>query len=128
MVDAEAEVRSYLRDRGELVELVGRRIYADVDLPKKYRPEDGPAVLFSVRGGGVDYSSKILQPSMNFRCYGENATVARNVYMALFDVLQDAKAGRILMARQEVQGQLVREAASGFVFVFAVFGVWVRNG
>ena len=56
MTDVQLALRSYLVGTA-LWALCGARIYAGRDVPPPgYKPGDGPAVCFKVRGGRIDDS------------------------------------------------------------------------
>lgn len=110
MIDPLANIRDYLISQGVLTDLVADRIYAATDtenLPPLYTPNDGPCVAFKVRGGGLDYTSSIIQPSVQFQCVGIDTVIVYQVDGILHDVLQDRKTQFFKMARREVLGTLL---------------------
>jgi hypothetical protein len=111
-----------------LTALVGQRIYAKVDPPPGYTPAtDGSCVVLNVRGGGMNYGSAVLEPSITFRCIGETEADAWGVYLALLSELQDKKRvdNCLLIARLETQGQLIRNTSSDWPEVFCAFRHYV---
>ena len=127
MTDIEAVVRAYLATVAGITALTGARIYAGVDLPAGYTPSAGSALIFSIRGGGQDFSSHVLAPSMQFRAYGATEAAARALDQALYAGLNDVKAGSINWARCEVLGQIVREPETGWAYVISFYRVLMTN-
>ena len=127
MIDVEATLRAYLAGVAGIAAVAGARVYAGSGLPAGYQASDGPALVFSVRGGGPDYSSKVLYPSVQFRAYGETEADARQLDRALFDGLNDVKYGMIKWARCEVLGQMVREPSTGWSYVISFYRVMMGN-
>jgi hypothetical protein len=75
-----------------------------------------PALAFFVRGGNSNpHIPPIVEPSVQFDCWGRTAIEARDVYQALYDVLQGVQGQtvtlpgphvyRLMSAVEEVQGQ-----------------------
>jgi len=127
MTDVEAIIRSWLAAIAAITALTGQRIYADTELPPTYAPADGPAILLIRRGGGQDESGHVLRPSIQFRCYGETTVLARQLDRTLFDGINDQRYGSIKWSRCEVQGQLVRDPATGWPYVISFYTFHVGN-
>lgn len=110
MTDIDSHIRDLLVADPGLIPLVGQRVYASTDLPTGYTPDDGPAILFAVRGGrGPDESGLVLWPSYQFRCYASTEALAREVDHAVFRALSFTRSDRIKMARLDVFPQLLRQ-------------------
>ena len=132
MVDVEAVIRAHLVAQTTpaleaLYALTADRIYASQSLPTDYRPADGPAILFTTRGGGQDYSSAILRPSVQYRCYAKDEEKARDAYRALYDALNDQSGVGITQSRLETQGQLLTDPESTWPYVLCAFQHSIRN-
>lgn len=127
MTDVDSVLRSYLTAMPALVMLTGQRIYAGVDLPAGYTPDAGPAVLFSPRGGGQDFSSAVLNPSYQFRSYAATEKLARQTDQELYSALNDKKTGVIKMIRMETYPQLLAEPTTGWPFLLTFYRVWAGN-
>jgi len=129
MTDVEAVVRAWLISLAEITAAFGKRVYSGRYLPSKYTPDLGAAVLFMMRGGGQDYSSKVLQPSVQFRIYGSTEGVARKASQALYDGINDQQARQICYARME-EGTipvLLTEPGSDWPYVLMYFKFHIQN-
>lgn len=127
MIDIDATIHAYLIQQAGLTVLAGPRIFASLYLPKGYKPADGPALLFSPRGGAVDYSSLVLNPSYQFRSYGKTLASARELDRALFDALNDVSYCDIKSARMEAIGQPLQEPDTGWPFVLSFYRIFIGN-
>lgn len=128
MVDAPKAVLDFLLAQASLTNVVERRIYAEVDSPPAgYKPADGPAICLKMRGGGQDYESAVLLPSMQFKIYGESEAVVNAAYRALCDALNDKASYTIKYAMLETLGQTLREPGIGWIYVLVFFSVMVAN-
>jgi len=127
MTDTDTVLRAYLATRAALTDLVGARLYASAELPAGYNVSQGPALLFSTRGGGQEYSSRVLDPSYQFRAYAATEMLASEVNRALFDVLNDAKAPGILSARLESFPALLTEPETGWKFFLSFYRLMMTN-
>jgi hypothetical protein len=126
--DENKTLRDFLLTNAALVVLVGARVYAGIDMPAEgYKPSVGGAITFRARGGAVDYSDALLDPSMQFKCYGETPALARAVYAALYDALHQARGGLVRHAWCDVIGQDLLEPETGWPFVLAYFTVRISN-
>jgi hypothetical protein len=127
VVDAEKVIRAYLATDDALNRLVGERIHAGTHLPPGYKPMDGPAILFAVRGGSQHYSNAVLQISAQYQCFAATDALAREVARALYDALNDQAAQGIKQSRLEAPGQLLADPETGWHFVFSAFRHWLVN-
>lgn len=127
MIDVSAQVRAYLVSVPQLAALVGSRIYAERDVPPSgYRPSQGGAIVFKVRGGLPDYSESQLNPSLQFKCYGIDEAAAGAVYRALYESLRRKANGYFKSAQVEVLGQTLREPQTEWVYVLAFWRFWMN--
>jgi hypothetical protein len=121
MVDVCAVVRTYLAGLGAFS---GVRLYAERDEPPvNYNPSQGPALVFKVRGGNLNYPSVFVMASMQFKCYGITNVVANDVYLSLINALHDARTNTILSAEVEVLGQILEEPQTLWTFVLCFFSL-----
>jgi hypothetical protein len=132
--DVGAIIRSHLRNDANLTAITGDNLWFKVEPPSfsqgGYNPErDGPGIVFMTRGGNTDYSSVLLQPSVQYRCFGTTELQAYDVYLALVDALQDQRSadGCILISRIETQGQITRDNNTNFPIVFCAFRHVIYN-
>jgi hypothetical protein len=123
MRDTDAALTAFLLARPGLTAVAGQRIHASLYLPKGYKPDDGPALIFNPRGGGQDYSRLVLSPSYQFRSFGLTQAEARRLDRALYDALNDAQCYPIKMARMESIGQLFQEPDTGWPFVLTFYRI-----
>jgi len=127
LLDHDAALTTFLLAQPGLTAVSGRRIYASIALPKGYVPEHGPALLFSPRGGGQDYTSLVLSVSYQCRSYGLTAAEARRLDRALYDALNEAQSCPIKLARMEAIGQLLQEPDTRWPFVLSFYQVYFSN-
>lgn len=134
--DVNKIIRAYLVTQAILTALVGGatpRIYC----PRLPENATLPAVSFLVRGGGSNVHIKpIVSPSVQFNCWAENLMDAREVYRALYDVLQgqqmvnvvvDGNTFTIMSAREEVQGQDLQDVdIPNYFSVLTFFEMMIR--
>ena len=96
-----------------------------------------PALSFFTRGGSSHpYIPGLLSPSVQFDCWGDSQIEAREVYRALYDVLQgiqnqtvtvDGSDYSIMSAIEEVQGQDLQDIDIPDRFrVLAMFSIMIR--
>jgi hypothetical protein len=128
-----AIIRAHLRNNANLTDLTGDNLWFKVEPPSfvgGYNPgRDGPGVVFMTRGGGTNYASSLLLPSVQYRCFGATEEQAYNVYLALYDALQDKRStgGCILISRLQTQGQITRDGSTNFPVVFCAFEHTINN-
>jgi len=128
LVDPHTTIRTFLAADATLTALTSTRIYAGRDVPPKgYKPSDGACVVFRVRGGAPDYDDALLNPSVQFKVYGEDEVAAFAVYQALYDRLHNGYSATILHAESEVLGQLLEEPDTEWRFVLAYFLVQIKQ-
>jgi len=114
--DTNSIVRAYLSAQATLTDIVGVKIYC----PRLPENCELPAVGFFTRGGtSHPYIPALLSPSVQFDCWADNAIEAKEVYRALYDILQgiqnvtvevDGTDYYIRSAIEEVQGQDLQDA------------------
>ena len=110
--DTNSIVWEYLSNQSVLTAIVpSTRIMS----PRLAENTDLPALSFFTRGGtSTPYIPGLINPSVQFDCWGITPMAARQVYRALYDVLQgvqrqvvtvDGSDYIIWSAIEEVQGQ-----------------------
>ena len=129
MIDLHTAVIDFLQEPGyEIAGMVEDRFFGGRHVPPEgYEVDDGPCVVFRVRGGGPDYDDALLIPSVQFKVYGHNEERAFEVYRALYDRLHLGHDGTILHAESEVLGQPLEEVETEWRYVLAFFLVMVRQ-
>lgn len=129
MNDAGALIRTSLLTTS-LTSIVGSgstaRLWANRVIPiTGYKPADGIAIAFRVRGGGTMYRNGMMYPSVQFKCWGVDEITANTGYRALVDVLHDNNPGSIRSAYLEQLGQTAQEADTLWPFVLVFFTIWL---
>lgn len=130
MVNEGALIVAYLLSEAPPVkalrELVGDRVYYGTDLPEGYQPGAGPAVLFKRRGGRALLSA-VLEPSMQYECYGATLSVAEETYRALCAALDGQSGPGIKQSVLEMPGEPMRDPETGWPLVMTAFKHWLSN-
>jgi hypothetical protein len=103
-------------------------MYAGSNLPSSYRPEQGEALLFSVRGGQLHYSEMVKEPSVQFVCWAPDDV--RAMHMAeevLYRVLNGAQTATIASARQDGQPQgPFRDPTTNWTFALVFYDIKLK--
>ena len=131
--DSNKIIRTYLAAQATLTGVVSTRIYC----PRLPENATLPALGFFTRGGeSMPYIPGIVTPSIQFDCWADSPISARQVYRALYDVLQgiqnqtvtvDGSDYMILSAIEEVQGQdLQGQDIPEYYRVLALFSIMIR--
>ncbi len=137
IADTNKIIRAYLITQATLTGFVGGALTPRIYCPRLPENADLPAVSFFTRGGiSNPHIEKIVNPSVQFQCWADNPIDAREVYDALFTVLQglqmtDVVVGgttySILSAIEEVQGQdLVDVEIPNYFNVLSFFEFMIR--
>ena len=125
MIDVPAVLRSYLVAQAPLATLTGTRIWSERSAPiAGYKPADGGAIAFLIRGGAVLYRGGVGRASVQFKCYGVDELTANAVYRALYDVLNNSQGPGIKNAFIDILGQSLTEPETGWPFVLTYYTVW----
>jgi hypothetical protein len=129
MNDWESIIREYLAGLAGMTERFGQRIYAGRNLPPGYLPSQGEAILFATRGGGMDFSSQVLLPSVQFRIYAETEAKARQAAFDLHDAINDTQARKIAYARMEegTMPTLLNEPESNWPYMLSFYHFQIRG-
>lgn len=128
MVDVHAAILAFLEDDATLVAAAPGGIFAARDVPPPgYKPDDGAAITFRVRGGTPDYDDATLMPSVQFKCYGASELAAWTCYRTLYDTLHNGVSATIARGISEVLGQPLEEPDTDWPFVLAFFRVLIRQ-
>jgi len=127
-VDVMKRIRDHVLASSTVVSYVGSRVYAGEQLPVGYKPADGPAILFNVRGGGMAYHNLTEDPSIQYRIYGETLNDIWDTYNALKDYLTDAHGVYVASGRIETMGQqLVEPETDRWIYILCGFRHHVRD-
>jgi hypothetical protein len=127
-VDETLAVLDFLEAQTALVTMFGARMWADVDVPKAgYKPADGPAMCFKVRGGEDLDPVVVHDPSFQFKIYGTSAIVARNAARTLHDNFEERANKDILAVRRETMPVTLREPETGWTYALVFYSVMVRS-
>ena len=135
MVDTNIVILTYLLSKTDITDLVSTRVYAANPLPENAML---PAINFLTRGGtSIPKVPVVVSPSVQFNCWAETPGGAREVYRALYDVLNGLNNAEITIdgtnyyityAREEVQGQDIQDIAiQGFWNTMAFYSITIRN-
>jgi len=116
-----------------LITLISDRVYCP-RLPKNLNLTTAPAISFFTRGGTSDpYIPGIIEPSVQFDCWGKSMVAARGCYRKLYDALQGVQnvvtgsTQGIISAIEEVQGQdLVDTEIPNYFRVLTFFRIMIR--
>ena len=131
--DTNKIIVAYLNDQATLTDLVGGRIHC----PRLPENATLPALGLFTRGGtSTPYVPGIVSPSVQFDCWALDPIDAREIYRALYDVLQgiqnitvevDGTDYEITSAIEEVQGQDLQDVDIPTYFrVLAMFSIMIR--
>jgi len=131
--DTNSIIREFLIRQTTLTDIVDTKIYC----PRLPENTELPALGFFTRGGNSNpYIPGIITPSVQFDCWGTSPAAARQVYRALYDVLQgiqnepvtvDVSDYSILSAIEEVQGQDLQDVdIPTYYRVLAMFSIMIR--
>ncbi|KKM85968.1 hypothetical protein LCGC14_1283750 [marine sediment metagenome] len=113
------------------------RIFGDNQIPAKYNNGDevvdvvigdGPILLVSLRGGDIGFDSVTGLAQLQFECIAEKISEAWAVYYALFDAIQDAKSGNILIAEINQFGQKSNYPETNWPVVITFGSALIREG
>lgn len=128
MIDVPGSIVAYLSEQPTLTALTGERIWGERLFPVPgYKPADGGAIVFATRGGTLDYAN-VLNPRIQFKCYGITPLAANAVYRALYDVLHEAKTGTFAQALCETLGQPLQDERTEWFFVLTYYRFWFLPG
>lgn len=127
MLDAPAVIRTYLAGQSGLTALCADRIWAEAVVPPPgYLPTDGGALTFRIRGGGADYSRAVINPSVQFKCYGDGLEGAQAVYRALYEALDGGVGISIKATAIDILGQSQTDEDTGWPFVLTFGSFWLN--
>jgi hypothetical protein len=131
MVDPYLALLTYLRATSPLRTLLGGNYVYTPELPG-HRRGDQKNVTFRNSGGQTAPYLRAQDLRVTFRCYGESAEDAYEVYGALYDRLHDTQnfiVGDVGFhgATEEVPGVPTEDPVTNWPFVFAVYSVRVAT-
>ena len=126
MIDWREKTRNFLLGQPALTALTGQRIYASDQLPPIYKPSDGVAILFGLRGGGMDYTSRVIRIATQFRIYGPDLSQIITADRTLFNLLNDAETC-FLSARLDIPGQQLTHPDTLWKFILTFYQLHFQN-
>lgn len=117
MIDPKEVIAAYLLGQPPLTDIVGTRIYGNVNLPEDVTL---PCINFFSSGGFASGEiPPIRRPSIQFDCWGESIEDANDVYLALYSILHGLRNVQVTTggstyfihwAEVEVEGQDIIES------------------
>ena len=130
-------ISSFLVLQTTLTDEVGGAASPKIYCPRIPENTKLPALGFFTRGGrSTPYIPGIVTPSVQFDCWGTSPKAARQVYRALYDVLQGIQNQsvtvggsdyKILSAIEEVQGQDLQDVdIPAYYRVLTSFSIMIR--
>ena len=131
--DTNEIIVKYLNAQAALTDIVGARIYC----PRMPENAALPAVGLFTRGGTTNpHIPGLVGPSVQFDCWGADQIAAREVYRALYDVLQGIQRQVVSIsgtdyiiwsAIEEVTGQDLQDPdIPGYFRVLAFFSMQIK--
>ena len=131
--DTNSIIRAFLMTQTVLTDVVGQRVFS----PRLPENTTLPALGFFTRGGtSSPYIPGMPEPSIQFDCWGDSPIAAREVYRALYDVLQGIQRQTVAVggsnyiiwsAIEEVQGQDLQDVDIPEYFrVLTSFRIMIR--
>jgi hypothetical protein len=131
MIDPHNALRAFLIATSPLRTLLGGNHVYTPELPET-RMGDTKNVTFRVEGGQSGPYPRSQNLRVVFRCWGESAEDAREVYRALYDRLHDRQNFIVngvgfYGADEEVPGTPLEDPATNWPFIHTVFTVKVAT-
>lgn len=132
-VDETLRVLEFLQAQTAITSLTSTRIWADrLNPPPGYKPADGVAICFKVRGGVDLDPSVIMDPSFQFKIYGHADNVSdevtcRAAARVLHDNFQERANEHILTVRRETLPVTLQEPETNWTYVLVFYKVMVRS-
>ena len=131
MVDPYAALLTFLRAASPLKTLLGGNFVYTPELPGN-RPGDLKSVVFRNNGGSTEPNLHAQTLRLGFRCYGESAAEAFEVYAALYDRLHNSDnfiVGDVGFhgVTEEVPGVPLEDPVTNWPYWFAVYSIKVAT-
>jgi hypothetical protein len=131
MVDPYAALLVHLREPSALRTLLGGAYVFTPELPGN-RAGNLKSVVFRNTGGNTEWQLRAQTLRLAFRCYGESAEEAYEVYGALYDRLHDTQNFIVdgvgfHGATEEVPGVPLEDPTTNWSFVFSVYSLRVAT-
>jgi len=125
-VDSEAVLIEFLQGQPIWSELAGR-IHAGPELPKGYQPQQGAAILLSLRSMSQNYTRKVAQTTMQFTTYAIDAATVRATEAKLYEALNDKSSPKILGCFFSQAAGLGRTPDGGWWFAVSLYNCQFFN-
>lgn len=133
MINLLKELRDVVVADATVNAATGGNVYAGLDYPPPgVLPSASQPLCFKVRGGGIDFSAKVLYPSIQFKSYGTQKGVAGvesaiTLDRALFDAIDSFVGYPIRSINMEQMGQSLFETDTEWPFVLSFYQLMVLN-
>lgn len=113
----------------EVTALTGDRIWEGPDLPEGYSPLEGPAIVFVLRTGPIEYHRRLVRPSYFVRMYGASESECSNLWRRCVDVWPSVRNGqsRIQLDRSNGVLRIDREPTTGWRFAVSTWNFSIRT-
>lgn len=127
-VDETKAVLDFLMAQSALTALTATRIWADVnEPPPDYKPSVGIGICFKVRGGVDSDPSVLMDPSFQFKVYGDSEVKCRQGARILHDNFQEKANKDILTVRREALPVTLKEPDVDWTYCLVFYRVMVRS-
>lgn len=127
-VDETKVVLDFLNAQAPILSAFGTRIWADVEQPAAgYKPADGAAMCFKVRGGIDLDPSVLMDPSFQFKIYADSEVNARSAATTLHDNFEEQANKDILTVRRETLPVTLKEPETDWIYALVFYRVMVRS-
>jgi hypothetical protein len=121
-------VLDFLEDQAPILTTFSTRIWGDAEQPKAgYVPANGPAICFKVRGGRDGDPGVLLDPSFQFKIYGNSEVIARGAARTLHDNFEAFANKDILAVRRETLPVTLQEPETDWIYCLTFYQVMVRS-
>ena len=127
MVDPFAAIITFM-STPDVAAIVANRVWPGPDLPEGYTPDAGPAILFVVRGGGFDYTRRILNPSLYVRMYGKDDATCIDLWRVCCEAWMDRGNG-VTRIRPDstAMPRLLRTQETQWLFALSGWTFYIKN-
>jgi hypothetical protein len=127
MIDVQAAIRTFIKQKPAVVALVGDRVYAGRNVPPPgYEPATGSAVAFMSRGGSMAYGDGLARLSVQVKCYGETEVDANTLYTTFVNAVHNGRSSVVRFATVESLGITLEEPDTEWPFVLSYFNFHIR--
>jgi len=121
-VDGNLILMAYLKAQASLTALVSTRIFCPQLIGKTL-----PSISFSTRGGPSDAYKPIIDPSIQFSCWADDAIEARHVYNVLHGILTGIENQAVVIASDILHGSTIVLPAGTYYILSALEEVQAQD-